>query len=315
MKLSQLTFSPAQHIVIFGDPKTGKTRLVGSLAAKYKLLWIDIENGLITLTQLPIEWQDNIEVVQLPDTRTYPIASSTMLQVIKGGKTSVCHNHGAVSCALCLKDKTAVWNSIELNALNPDEWVVVLDGITQLGNSVMAHICRSQADDYKPDWEDYRAQGSLLDRFFSQMQQAKYNFVCTALVILTEREDKTNKLTPLCGTTNYSTNVSKYFDHVIYCEMKGKKHAFGSKTTYSLSATSGSRTGVAIEDQKDEYPNLLPFFESARLQSSTSRGTPGAATGANQAAQIVDSNQQALDRLAATSQKGGLPATLLNAKF
>ena len=67
MKLSQLTFSPAQHIVVFGDPKTGKTQLMGSLAAKYKLLQIDIENGIITLTQLPVDWQDNIEVVQLPD--------------------------------------------------------------------------------------------------------------------------------------------------------------------------------------------------------------------------------------------------------
>jgi hypothetical protein len=311
VKLSQLTFSPAQHIVVFGDPKTGKTRLVGSLAAKYKLLWIDIENGLITLTQLPIEWQDNIEVVQLPDTRTYPIAASTMLQVIKGTKTSVCYSHGAVSCPLCLKDKAAVWNNIELNALHPDEWVVVLDGITQLGNSVMAHICRDQKDDYKPDWEDYRAQGSLLDRFFSQMQQAKYNFVCTALVILTEREDKSNKLTPLCGTTNYSTNVSKYFDHVVYCEMKGKKHAFGSKTTYSLSAVAGSRTGVAIEEQKDEYPNLLPFFESARSHAKAGGIQAGGASGANQAAAIVESNQLALNTL----NKGGLPSLLNKPKL
>ena len=275
MKLSQLTFSPAQHIVVFGDPKTGKTQLMGSLAAKYKLLWIDIENGLITLTQLPIEWQDNIEVIQLPDTRVYPIAATTMLQIIKGTKTSICYSHGAVSCPLCLKDKTAIWNNIELNSLSPNEWVVVFDGITQLGNSIMSHICRNQADDYRQDWEDYRAQGALLDRFFSQIQQAKYNFVCSALVILTEREDKTNKLTPLCGTTNYSTNVSKYFDHVVYCEMKGKKHAFGSKTTYSLTATTGSRTGVAIEEQRGEYPNLLPFFESARNAASANRGTVG----------------------------------------
>lgn len=292
MKLSQLTFSPAQHIIIFGDPKTGKTELVGSLAEKYKLLWIDIENGLITLTKLPMPWQENIEVVQLPDTRTFPVASTTMLQLVKGGPVRLCQAHGTVSCAACVKAPPDQWHNINLNALDPAEWVVVLDGITQLGNSVMAHLCRSKADDYKPDWDDFRVQGSLLDRFFSQIQQAKYNFVCTALVIMTEREDKTQKLSPLCGTTNYSTNVAKYFDHVIYCEMKGKKHAFGSATTYSLTAVAGSRTNVAIEDQKTDHPTLLPFFEAAKREAAA-LGTGGA----NSSAQAIGSAIGALDKL------------------
>jgi len=267
---------PAQHILIYGDAKVGKTELAGSLAAKYKVLWIDIENGWRSLMKLPAEMQKNIEMLIIPDTRVYPIAAPVLLDLIKGGVTKLCALHSALNCPVCSaavmaarikKIEEPIFNTYELNKLHPDEWVVVLDSASQFSNSIMSHLCRAKADDYKPDWDDFRVQGALLDRFFSQVQQAPFNFVTTALTVAATGEDKVEKISPFIGTTNYSRNVAKYFDHAIYCEMKGKKHAFGSKTTYSLAALTGSRTDVLIEAQDtsaDRRASLLPFFEASR---------------------------------------------------
>ena len=217
----------------------------------------------------------NIEMLIIPDSRVYPIACTVLMELIKGTPVSICASHSVANCPVCRqaeqvakmkKTELPVIHTYEFNKLNPAEWVIVLDGASQFANSIMAHICRSKPDDYKPDWDDFRVQGALLDRFFSQIQQAPFNFVTTALTVSAIGEDKVEKISPMVGTANYSRNVAKYFDHVVYCEMKGKKHAFGSKTTYSLVALTGSRTDIVIETQDtsaDKRASLLPFFEAA----------------------------------------------------
>lgn len=259
MKLTQKKFSEAVHICVYGGPKVGKTELVGKLSQKFKLMWFDLERGAATLTKLPVEWQERIELVSLADTRVFPIGIETMLKVIKGGLCKICDTHGKVNCPACLKSGGSV-TEVELNSLDPAEWVVVLDSGTQLSNSAMAQVTRGQPDDYKFEWDDYRKQGTLMDIFLSQVQQAPFSFVFITHEAEVDLEDGKKKLVPVAGTTNFSRNTAKYFDHVVRAEIKNKKHAFGSSTTFSLNALTGSRTDVEIE--KASEASLIPFFET-----------------------------------------------------
>ncbi|HNF41184.1 MAG TPA: AAA family ATPase [Bacteroidia bacterium] len=256
MKLTSKELSNTHRVIVFGESKSGKTELVGRLAERYNLLYFDLENGFETLLKLPQEWKDRIELVSIPDTKVYPVAIETILKVLEG-KVSICEKHGKCSCIRCKKEPDAEYVVVDINNLSKDV-IVVIDSLTQLSNSAMNLLTADHGDEYKPDWGDYRNQGQLMDKVLSQIQQARYNIVCITHVVETEFEDGRKKLVPLAGTPNFSRNSAKYFDHVVYCEVKNKKHEFASSTTYSSSVLSGSRTDVAIE--KSAKPSLLEIF-------------------------------------------------------
>ena len=260
MKLSTKQHSKTNRVLVYGEPKSGKTQLVGALSSDFNLLYFDLENGYETLLKLPSTAQERIELISIPDTKVYPIAIETMLKVISGNKVEICENHGKVACPICKKNNDPA-TQVCLNELNSDT-IVVIDSLTQLSNSAMNHITKNQVDElYKPEWSDYRNQGQLLDKILSQIQQAKYNVVCITHVTETEMEDGRKKLVPVAGTTSFSRNTAKYFDHVIYCELKNKKHNFASATTYSNQVLTGSRSDIELE--KDAQPSLLQIFKSA----------------------------------------------------
>lgn len=257
MKLTNVAPVKAHHVMLFGPPKSGKTELAGKLAEKFNLLWFDLEAGIATLLKLPEEWKERVEVISLPDTRSYPIAIETMLKVIKGAKVSICEKHGKVDCALCKKDTTAVWNVVELNALGLDT-IVVVDSITQLTNSAIAHITKGTDELYKLQTDDWGNLGKLMDIFLSHVQQAPFHIVCISHETEVEMVDGKQKIVPTGGTRNFSRNVAKYFDEVVYCEVKNKQHRAGSSTTYTNNILTGSRTGQVME--KSETPSLIPLF-------------------------------------------------------
>jgi len=255
--LNQIAASLTNRVLVYGPPKSGKTELVGKLAQKYNLLIFDLENGVKTLRKLPDEWQSRIFPIQLPDTRDYPIAAETCNSVIKGVKGNICSEHGKWNCPICRKSGGEI-EEICLNELN-SEWIVVFDSLTQLSNSIMAHLTRHQADLYKPEWSDYMSQGFLLDKFLSNVQQAPYNVCCITHETETKMEDGKSKLVPVSGTANFSRNTAKYFDDVVYCNLVNKKHVFASSTDWSNQVLTGSRSGIRLEDQDE--PSLLPFFD------------------------------------------------------
>ena len=173
--------------------------------------------------------------------------------------------HGKWNCLVCKKAESP-HTEICLGDLS-SEWIVVFDSLTQLGNSVMAHLTRHKDDLYKPEWDDYRSQGFLLDKFLSQIQQAKFNVCCATHETETHMEDGKAKLVPVSGTTNFSRNTAKYFDDVIYCSVANKKHNFASSTTWSNQVLTGSRGAIELEDQ--ETPSLLPFFDPSYIAKKT----------------------------------------------
>lgn len=261
MKLSEKKEIKTHRVLIFGSPKSGKTELAGKLAEKFNLLWFDLENGIDTLFKLPDSWKERIEVISLPDTRSFPIAIETMLKVIKGGKVKICEEHGKVSCAPCSKDNKPA-TEVELSTLD-SSWVVVVDSLTQLTNSAIAHITKNQPDDYKLAYDDWGNLGKLMDIFLSHVQQAGFNIICISHEVEAEQEDGKAKLVPVAGTRNFSRNTAKYFDEVIYCEVKNGKHVVGSSTTYANKILTGSRTGVVLEKAENPAVELIKLFSNA----------------------------------------------------
>lgn len=260
MKLTDKKVSTVHRVLVFGPPKSGKTELVSKLSAAYNLLWFDLENGYMTLLKLPIPQQERVDIISIPDTKVFPIAIETMLKVVTGLKVDICETHGKVSCQLCKKDSLPT-ASVCLNELEEDT-IFVVDSLTQLANSAMNHLTKNQDDTYRPEWTDYRNQGQLMDKFLSQVQQAKYNIVCITHETETEMEDGKKKLVPVAGTTSFSRNTAKYFDEVIYCEVKNKKHNFASSTTYANNILTGSRTDVTLENSA--VPTLLDIFSQKK---------------------------------------------------
>jgi len=256
-KLSTKAASKTHRCLIFGAPKTGKTLIAGELAEYYNLTWIDMENGHETLFQLPQEWQEKIELISLPDTRSYPVAIETCLKMVKG-KVSICEAHGKVGCMICKREE-ATMTEVDLPNMGQDE-VAVFDSLTQLSNSAIAHITKSQPDDYKLNYDDWGNLGKLLDIFLSHIQQAGYNVIVISHEIEAETEGKKKTLVPVGGTRNFSRNLAKSFDDVIYAERKNKKHVFASDSCYATNILTGSRTGVVMEGG-EERSSLLSIFK------------------------------------------------------
>lgn len=269
MKLTALKRSNVKHVMVFGPPKSGKTQLVGELARKYNLIWFDLEQGILTLRySLPLEAQERIEVIQIPDNKGFPVAAATMMQVIKGGPCNICWEHGMVGCSVCLKaGKAAEFTKVELNALD-ENTVVVMDSGTQLTSSMFAHILRGKSDDYKPERDDFGELSRVSFAFYSFVQTAKFNFVCITHESIEKMEDgKTEKIVPAAGSGVFARSVAKYFDEVIYVEIKNSKHKAGSSTLYSQHIMTGSRTGVKLEDK--DRPSLFDIFDPSFVLPTT----------------------------------------------
>lgn len=284
MKLTELPIRHAQHVILHGDPKSGKSQLAGELSRKFNLVWFSIDSGHSVLHKLPREQQERISICVLPDTKEYPIGIETMLKVVKAEPITLCAMHGKVNCITCTQTKlpSYVVDLSQYNAGNVDEhgreYIVVIDHITQLARSAMSHITKSEkeGDLYKPTWDDHRVQGILMDKLLSSIQIAKYHCVCMAHCIEAEMESGTKKLLPYVGSREFSRTVGGYFDHIIYFDIRNMSHAAGSSTVFSPGVLTGSRGDVAIEKQLPHERSLIPFIECNRPpETKGPSATPG----------------------------------------
>lgn len=264
MKLSEYRAQSARHILVYGPPKSGKTAAVGKLAEKYKLWYFDLEDSVKTLLNPDMmnpEWLNNVELFRIPDKQTYPMGIETMLKVLKGGKSVICHIHGKVSCPVCAKDPLASQATIDINALSVDKDIVVIESYSQLAESAMNYIMRDAIAkdnfDAKAGWDEYGKQGRILERIGSTIQVAPFNIIVVSHETMVEMEDGTKKIVPIGGTSNASKVFAKYFDDVVYCEIVNKSHRLVSSSVAKANVLAGSRSG------KDLKPGdtLLKLFE------------------------------------------------------
>lgn len=277
MKLSEIKASDAHRVLLFGPPKSGKTELAGKVTTDFDVILVDMEKGSNTLRKLPLAQQARIELISLPDTRSFPIAIETCLKLVKGGPIDLCVLHGKVSCSICKKAEAA-FGHYHFNEL-PLSTIVIWDSLTQLTNSTIAHITKGQDELYKLQTDDWGNLGKLLDTFLSHIQQAPYNTICISHETEVEMEGGKQKLVPTAGTRNFSRNTAKYFDEVVYCEVKNKEHIAASSTTYSNKILTGSRTGFRLEDKAGKA-SLVPIFKgelpAPHSGAIAASGTPAA---------------------------------------
>lgn len=248
-------------ILIYGPPKTGKTRLVGT-AAKIpelkRIFWFDLENGAETLLHMGLTDQEleKITLFQLPDTRENPVGIETMLKAFSSKiPTPICHAHGVVSCVKC---KTPEESTKFCLAECTHEDLIVIDSGSQLGDSALNLACKGKDITVKPGWDEYGLQGKFLGDIISTCQQVQYTniLVITHEVMLEDEVNgvKKDRIYPLMGSKNFCIKVSKYFGTVIYTEIKLRKHTAGSSSVYKDLTQTGSRLNVCIE--KSAEPSM-----------------------------------------------------------
>lgn len=267
MKATDLKQGRPRKILVYGAPKTGKTELVGALAAEKRLKVFDLEQSTKTWfkpSSPAYPHLSNIEIFPIADTQTFPVAIGTVLHATKNVKLSICDVHGVVDCPICKKVKDAGFSVYDPTTFTPDD-VAVIDSISQLAQSAMYHILRTAIakDDFekKADWDDYAAQGRMMDRFGSWIQSAPFSIVCTSHETMVEMEDGTKKIVPIGGTSNFSKTFAKYFDDVVYCEIVNGKYRATCSAEDKTRVVLGSRSGRKLINDKKEQLSLLELFK------------------------------------------------------
>lgn len=242
--------SPNHSVLIYGPPKSGKTKLVGTAATLpeiNRIYWFDLENGIETLLGMGLTdaQLEKVTVFKIPDTKDNPVAIETMLKVFSA-KTPVkiCDAHGVVECVACKALPSTSF--CLLNCTHND--LVVIDSGSQLGDSALSATMKGRDTMAKPGWDEYGLQSKWLGDILSVIQQAKMtNFVIiTHEIALTDDENK-DKIVPLMGTKGFCMKVSKYFGTVAYVHKKLNKHVAGSSSTYRSDVLTGSRVNAVLE--------------------------------------------------------------------
>lgn len=275
-------------ICLYGDPKTGKSRLAATIA---KVPWIkkvhyfDIENGretLVTMVRegiITAEEAEKVIIYAIPDTKQLPMAMETMMKCLTVHKDLViCDMHGKVSCVPCAdKDAKGNWTKLNGTPFNiskvANDEVVVIDTGSQLGDSILNHYMNQHGNPDKPGWDEYGPQGLDLTNIGQVIQSGICNFIMlthTLTVDIKENDKESEMIYPLVGTKNMSKKFGKYFGHVIYLHKKLNMHKAGSSSTYQPNVVTGSRAGWKIEQEGVLDFSLL--FARIGITKETQRG-------------------------------------------
>jgi hypothetical protein len=253
MKINPIETLAFQTTIVYGAPKTGKTRMVGRLAQHYEIDYIDGENGISTFldsANLDPAYLPNINLFKIPDNGATGQFFTTVYKMLtsKTYPLAICDLHGKVDCASCKKEEATKNNFSSFNPFtrNPNK-IIVIDSLSQLTTSCLAFITRDQPDEYKYQLDDWGKLKAYMERIFSVIQAADANIICISHEEVAEFEDGKKRIVPVGGSSKTSTTVAKNFDNVVYCESQGIIFKATSTSGKVPNVITGSRANRATE--------------------------------------------------------------------
>ena len=264
--LAETNIDETDHVIVYGEPGSGKTTLAGLLSEFYYLLWFDGDKGLTALKHnLHPTLLKRIIPVRILDNTATPNFCMSMLKVITGRQVSLCCDHGIVGCPICLTSKRPSI-TVELNNL-PKNWVAVVDSHTQFYASTLAfayyketgkNIGNDTADDYKGNFDYWGIARNIVEKYGNYLKDLRCKFVSISHESLEEMENNSKKLVPVGGSSNANKNYAKYFGSEVHAKIINGKHMFYTSTTANAGIQTKSRANIALELKK--VPSLLHIF-------------------------------------------------------
>ena len=276
MKASKLKERSTQKVMLYGAPFSGKSTVAAKLAEKYNLIWVSLENKVNHLSELPLEWQERIEVINIKDSKALPFALPTVLNMVQK-KVRICEEHGGTNCPICIREYKQNPDEDMFVSFDPTnigrDTVVVFDSVTQLVSSAISVITAKKPDDYKLEFDDWGLLSRYMETFFGQLQACSYNVVVISHEVEAEDPSGKKRLVPIGGSRNTSAICHKYFDHVVRASISlTKKHELNSSTSDSSVYVVGSRGNVDLKSLPS--PTLLPLFTPPSLPTIGDKPNP-----------------------------------------
>lgn len=256
--LNKLTaLNAPQRILLYGEPKCGKSVAAALLAKKYKVIFFDMENALLALlSNVPKENQDNIEYIPLKDSQDNPVAITLLPDIIAGKQVNFCTAHSKKMCMECRKNPEATYETVNLSGVGT-ETVVVLDSFTQLTDSVLGLVSKDLDIDEKLQFDHWGEMARRLGRLLSAIQVCSFHLVATSHEQIVTLPSKKEKLIPTLGSRNTSKQVGRYFDHLVRLEVRNRDFMQYSAQGTQINAQVGSRSNIDLTQPGTSLFDLL----------------------------------------------------------
>lgn len=246
-------------LLLYGAAKVGKTTLAATISKiDYikRIWWFDIEKGIDAVV---LSYQEGrleerhiakIIPIQVSDTRQDPVATETLLKAICGRRAvKIDRLTGKI-----VPDTTPLSDTVILfdMAAMTDEDLIVIDSLSQFGQSNLNAATLGKPSEYKLQLDDYGAAGKWSSDLLTTVQAAqRCHFLCITHVRLSEDELNRTVVMPLMGSSTSSANVAKHFNTVVYLEKSLKTLKATSSVLGSVTAQSGSRIGMVLDKEKN----------------------------------------------------------------
>ena len=254
-----------QTILVWGDPRTGKTVLAGTIVkVPYikRVYWLDNEHGIKSIFYAkdaegkPLFSEEELAKIipfNITDTKDKPRAAETVLKAFTSpSPLPLCQEHGTINCKIC--KESIPFNLASLGI----EDAIVIDSGSQLADSILnLEKTLNSYKDLRKYYFDFTADATNI---LIAIQAARTNVIMTthSIDVMDDAGEKLIGTFPLFGSGNFSRKTAKYFDHLVYCHLELNNFKRGSNIFYKNKVTTGSRTGVNIE--KSPVASLAPFF-------------------------------------------------------